>query len=242
MTSSDLWDADTAARYDQSSAAMFAPEVLDPTVDLLAEFAGEGRALELAIGTGRVGIPLLERGVEVTGIELSAPMVEQLHRKRPDLPVVVGDMATTRVEGRYALVYLVFNTIGNLCTQDEQVACFANAAAHLQPGGRFVVEVGVPALRRLPPGQRAVPFDVSEGHVGLDTYDPVTQRATSHHYTRQADGSYRYGPHHYRYVWPSELDLMARLAGMHLERRMADWSGAEFTAESESHVSLWRRD
>lgn len=242
MTSSDLWDADTAARYDQSSAAMFAPEVLDPTVDLLAEFAGEGRALELAIGTGRVGIPLLERGVDVTGIELSAPMVEQLHRKRPDLPVVVGDMATTRVEGRYALVYLVFNTIGNLCTQDEQVACFANAAAHLQPGGRFVVEVGVPALRRLPPGQRAVPFDVSEGHVGLDTYDPVTQRATSHHYTRQADGSYRYGPHHYRYVWPSELDLMARLAGMRLERRMADWSGAEFTAESESHVSVWRRD
>lgn len=242
MTSSDLWDADTAARYDQSSAAMFAPEVLDPTVDLLAEFAGEGRALELAIGTGRVGIPLLERGVDVTGIELSAPMVEQLHRKRPDLPVVVGDMATTRVEGRYALVYLIFNTIGNLCTQDEQVACFANAAAHLQPGGRFVVEVGVPALRRLPPGQRAVPFDVSEGHVGLDTYDPVTQRATSHHYTRKADGSYRYGPHHYRYVWPSELDLMARLAGMRLERRMADWSGAEFTAESESHVSVWRRD
>lgn len=242
MTSSDLWDADTAARYDQSSAAMFAPEVLDPTVDLLAELAGEGRALELAIGTGRVGIPLLERGVDVTGIELSAPMVEQLHRKRPDLPVVVGDMATTRVEGRYALVYLVFNTIGNLRTQDEQVACFANAAAHLQPGGRFVVEVGVPALRQLPPGQRAVPFDVSEGHVGLDTYDTVTQQATSHHYTRQDDGSYRYGPHHYRYVWPSELDLMARLAGMHLGRRMADWSGAEFTAESESHVSVWRRD
>lgn len=242
MTSSDLWDADTAARYDRASAAMFAPEVLDPTVDFLAELAGEGRALELAIGTGRVGIPLLERGVDVTGIELSAPMVEQLHRKRPDLPVSVGDMATTRVEGRYALVYLVFNTIGNLCTQDEQVACFANAASHLQPGGRFVVEVGVPALRRLPPGQRAVPFDVSEDHVGLDTYDPVTQRAISHHYTRQDDGSYRYGPHHYRYVWPSELDLMARLAGMRLERRMADWSGAEFTAESERHVSVWRRD
>ncbi|WP_010146785.1 class I SAM-dependent DNA methyltransferase [Serinicoccus profundi] len=242
MTSSDLWDADTAARYDRARAAMFAPEVLDPTVDFLAEFAGEGRALELAIGTGRVGIPLLERGVDVTGIELSAPMVEQLHRKRPDLPVSVGDMATTRVEGRYALVYLVFNTIGNLCTQDEQVACFANAASHLQPGGRFVVEVGVPALRQLPPGQVAVPFDVSEGHVGLDTYDPVTQRATSHHYTRQADGSYRYCPHHYRYVWPSELDLMARLAGMRLERRTADWSGAEFTAESQSHVSVWRRD
>lgn len=242
MTSSDLWDADTAARYDEASAAMFAPDVLDPTVDLLGGLAGEGRALELAIGTGRVGIPLAERGVDVTGIELSAPMVEQLHRKRADLPVVVGDMATTRVEGEFSLVYLVFNTIGNLCTQGEQVACFANAARHLGPGGRFVVEVGVPALRRLPPGQTAVPFDVSQEHVGLDTYDPVTQRATSHHYTRQGDGSYRYGPHHYRYVWPSELDLMARLAGMSLESRWSDWSGAGFTAQSESHVSVWRRD
>lgn len=242
MTSSDLWDADTAARYDEASAAMFAPDVLGPTVERLADLVGGGRALELAIGTGRVGIPLAERGVDVVGIELSAPMAEQLHRKRPDLPVTIGDMATTRVEGTFSLVYLVFNTIGNLCTQEEQVACFANAARHLEPGGRFVVEVGVPALRRLPQGQAAIPFDVSEAHVGFDTYDLVTQRAMSHHYSRQADGSYSYWPHHFRYVWPSELDLMARLAGMSLESRWADWSGAEFTAESESHVSVWRRD
>ncbi|WP_299518147.1 class I SAM-dependent methyltransferase [uncultured Serinicoccus sp.] len=241
MTSSDLWDAETAARYDEASAAMFAPAVLDPAVDLLAGLAGGGRALELAIGTGRVGIPLAERGVDVTGIELSEPMVEQLHRKRPDLPVVVGDMATTRAEGEFSLVYLVFNTIGNLCTQDEQVACFANAARHLRPGGRFVVEVGVPALRRLPPGQAAVPFDVTEEHLGFDTYDPVTQRATSHHYTRQRDGSYRYDPHHFRYVWPGELDLMARLAGLSPESRWSDWSREPFTADSESHVSVWRR-
>ena len=242
MTSSDLWDDDTAARYDEASAAMFAPDVLGPSVERLADLAGGGRALELAIGTGRVGIPLAERGVDVVGIELSAPMAEQLHRKRPDLPVTIGDMATTRVEGTFSLVYLVFNTIGNLCTQDEQVACFANAARHLEPGGRFVVEVGVPALRRLPSGQAAIPFDVSEAHVGFDTYDLVNQQAMSHHYSRQADGSYNYWPHHFRYVWPSELDLMARLAGMSLESRWADWSGAEFTAESQSHVSVWRRD
>ena len=240
MTTSDLWDEATAASYDEASAAMFAPDVLDPTVDRLAELAGEGRALELAIGTGRVGIPLAERGVEVVGIELSPAMAQRLHAKAPDLPVTIGDMATTQVEGTFALVYLVFNTIGNLTTQDEQVACFANAARHLGPGGRFVVEVGVPALRRLPPGQVAIPFDVSAEHVGLDTYDPVTQQAMSHHYSREADGSYSYWPHHFRYVWPSELDLMARLAGLRLESRTADWRGAPFTAESENHVSVWR--
>ncbi|ANS79436.1 Methyltransferase [Serinicoccus hydrothermalis] len=242
MTTSDLWDEKTAAAYDEASAAMFAPDVLDPAVDLLTELAGDGRALELAIGTGRVGIPLAQRGIEVVGIELSPPMVDQLHRKAADLPVTVGDMATTQVEGTFALVYLVFNTIGNLTTQEEQVACFANAARHLEPGGRFVVEVGVPALRRLPPGQAAVPFDVGEEHVGLDTYDPVTQQAMSYHYSREADGSWSYSPHHFRYVWPSELDLMARLAGLRLERRTSDWRGAPFTAESESHVSVWRRE
>ena len=242
MTSSDLWDAETAARYDEGSASMFEPSVLDPTVDLLARLAGGGPALELAIGTGRVGVPLLQRGVPVTGIELSAPMVEQLRRKvsASELPVTVGDMATTRVAGSYALAYLVFNTLGNLRTQDEQVACFANAAAHLRPGGRFVVEIGVPPLRRLPPGQVAVPFDVGSEHVGFDTLDVVTQQAVSHHYTRTDDGTFRYGDHHYRYVWPSEMDLMARLAGLSLEARYADWSGAPFTAESESHVSVYR--
>ena len=179
----------------------------------------------------------------VSGIELSQPMVDVLRAKvGPDeLPVVVGDMATAQVAGEFSLVYLVFNTIGNLRTQDEQVACFANAARHLAPGGRFVVEVGVPPLRRLPPGQLAVPFDVSEGHVGFDTFDVVTQQATSHHWTSTGDGTARYGAHHYRYVWPAELDLMARLAGLGLEDRFADWHRAPFTADSESHVSVWRK-
>jgi hypothetical protein len=172
-------------------------------------------------------------------------MVARLRDKvgEEQMPVVVGDMATTTAAGAggFSLVYLVFNTIGNLRTQDEQVACFANAARHLAPGGRFVVEVEVPPLRRFPPGQTAVPFDVSEGHVGFDTLDPTTQDAVSHHYTREADGRMRYGAHHFRYVWPSELDLMARLAGMQLESRWADWQRAPFTADSEAHVSVWRR-
>lgn len=241
MTSSDYWDAETAAAYDESSAFMFEPDVLDPAVDRLAELAGGGPALELAIGTGRVAIPLVERGVPVTGIELSQPMVDELHRKRPDLPVVVGDMATTAAPGEFSLVYLVWNTIGNLRTQPEQVACFRNAARHLAPGGRFVVEVGVPALRRLPPGQSAVPFHVGERHLGFDTYDLTTQQAVSHHYTRRPDGTFEHGVHHFRYVWPAELDLMAQLAGLELERRTADWSSAPFTNDSTGHVSVWRR-
>ena len=183
MTSSDLWDAETAARYDDSSSFMFTPEVLDPAVSFLAALAGGGAALELAVGTGRVAVPLAERGVRVSGIELSQPMADQLHRKRADIPVVVGDMATTRVPGDFSLVYVVWNSIGNLRTQAEQVACFRNAARHLAPGGRFVVELGVPGIRRFPPGQAAVPFHVGEHHVGLDTYDLATQQGTSHHYT-----------------------------------------------------------
>lgn len=243
MTTSDLWDEATAQRYDRGSAAMFAPEVLDPAVELLAGLAGDGRALELAIGTGRVAVPLAARGVPVAGIELSEPMVAQLRRKVDEatIPVVVGDMATATVAGEFALVYLVFNTLGNLRTQPEQVACFRNAARHLAPGGRFVVEIGVPSLRRLPPGQVAVPFDVSDEHTGFDTYDLVTQQATSHHYSREDDGSIRYGAHHFRYVWPAECDLMAQLAGLELEQRVADWHGREFTSESESHVSVWRK-
>ncbi|WP_152185619.1 class I SAM-dependent DNA methyltransferase [Segeticoccus rhizosphaerae] len=243
MSSADLWDTETAERYDDEATEMFAPEVLDPAVEHLARLAGNGPALEFAIGTGRVGIPLRSRGVPVTGIELSAPMVEQLRRKVDEqtLPVVVGDMASTTVPGEFALVYLVWNTIGNVRTQEEQVACFENAARHLRSGGRFVVEVGVPSLRRLPPGQLAVPSDVGEQHVGFDTYDLATQQAVSHHYTREADGRMRYGAHHYRFVWPSELDLMARLAGLQLEERLADWDGSPFTSESEKHVSVWRK-
>lgn len=243
MTSSDVWDEDTAERYDETSAEKFAPAVLDPTVDFLARLAGSGPALEFAVGTGRVAIPLAARGVPVTGIELSEPMVAQLRHKVDEaaLPVVVGDMATTRVSGEFSLVYLVWNSIANLRTQQEQVECFRNAARHLGRGGRFVIELWVPPLRRCPPGQVAVPFDVSDGHLGFDTYDLTTQRGTSHHYWPGDDGTTRYGSSNFRYIWPAECDLMARLAGMGLEERLADWSGMPFTSDSESHVSIWRK-
>ncbi len=237
---SDLWTEAQAESYDDSLDERFSSSVLDTTTAFLADLAGSGPALELAIGTGRVAIPLHERGVEVHGIELSEAMAAVLLRKTPDIPVVIGDMATTRVAGEFSLVYLVFNTIGNLYTQQAQVECFRNAARHLTPGGRFVIEVGVPPLRLLPPTQSAVPFDVSDAHVGFDTFDLVTQRAVSHHYFRGDDGTFRYTPHNYRYVWPAELDLMARLAGLEHEARYADWGRSPFTAESTSHVSVWR--
>jgi SAM-dependent methyltransferase len=241
VTSSDLWGVEAAERYDESSAFMFAPEVLNPAVSFLAGLAGDGPALELAIGTGRVAIPLVERGIAVSGIELSQPMVDQLRRKRSDIPVVVGDMATSTVPGQFSLVYLVWNSMGNLRTQAEQVACFRNAARHLAPGGRSVIELWVPGIRRFPPGQAAVPFHVGQHHVGLDTYDMTTQQGTSHHYRRQADGPVTYGASNFRYIWPAECDLMAQLAGMDLESRAADWDGSPFTNDSESHVSVWRR-
>jgi SAM-dependent methyltransferase len=243
MTSSDLWDEATAQRYDADAAEKFAPEVLEPTVEFLARRAGSGAALEFAIGTGRVGIPLAARGVPTTGIELSEPMVQQLRRKVDEatLPVVVGDMATTTVAGQFSLVYLVWNSISNLRTQEEQVDCFRNAARHLSPGGRFVIELWVPSLRRLPPGQLAVPFSVTEGHLGFDTYDLVTQGTTSHHYDRDSDGTVRYDAGNFRYIWPAECDLMARLAGMELEERYADWDESPFTSDSESHISVWRK-
>jgi SAM-dependent methyltransferase len=243
MTSSEVWDEETAERYDDDAAEKFAPEVLDPTVDFLARLAGSGAALELAVGTGRVAIPLAARGVPVTGIELSEPMVRRLRGKvdEADLPVVVGDMATTVVPGEFSLVYLVWNSISNLRTQEEQVECFRNAARHLAPGGRFVVELWVPPLRRLPPGQLAAPFHVTDGHLGFDTYDLVTQQCTSHHYRREDDGTVRYGSGSFRYLWPSECDLMARIAGLQLEQRVADWDGSPFTSDSENHVSVWRK-
>lgn len=243
MTSSEVWDEETAERYDASSAEKFAPEVLGPTVDFLARLAGSGAALELAIGTGRVGIPLAARGVPVTGIELSEPMVRQLRRKIDEaaLPVVVGDMATTTVPGEYSLVYLVWNSISNLLTQQEQVECFRNAARHLSPGGRFVIELWVPPVRRLPPGQLAVPMAIDDGHLVFDTYDLTTQQCTSHHYWHEADGATRYGSGRFRYIWPAECDLMAQLAGMELEERLADWDASPFTSDSESHVSVWRK-
>lgn len=242
MRQQDIWDDETALRYDTPGTGMFAPEVLGPAVDRLAELAGGGRALEFAIGTGRVAVPLAQRGVPVTGIELSRPMIEQLRTKvgEATIPVIAGDMATARAPGTYTLVYLVYNTISNLLTQSEQVACFGNAARHLTPGGRFVIELEVPELRRLPPGQQAVVFTSEPGYIGLDTYDVLNQRLVSHHFTFGAGRQAQLFRSPHRYIWPSELDLMARLAGFELEARHADWTGAEFTAESRSHVSVYR--
>lgn len=244
MTSSDVWDEETASSYDDEEALeMFAPEVVAPAVDFLAELAGSGAALEFAVGTGRIAIPLARRGIPVTGIELSEPMASRLRAKisAEELPVVIGDMATTEVGGTFSLVYLVWNSISNLRTQKEQVECFKNASRHLGPGGRFVLELFVPPLRLLPPGQLAVPFEVSEAHTGFDTIDVVSQQLSSHHYWHRDDGTFRYGVGHFRYIWPAECDLMAELAGMELEDRFSDWSRAPFTEESERHVSVWRK-
>jgi SAM-dependent methyltransferase len=221
---------------------MFAPEVLRPTVDRLADLAGAGGALEFAIGTGRVALPLAERGISVTGIELSRPMIEQLRAKADEaaIPVVVGDMATARAPGEYSLVYLVYNTISNLLTQGEQVACFRNAARHLRPGGRFAIELWVPELRKLPPGQLATVWHSEPGYIGLDTYDVLHQHVVSYHFHFGAGSRAELFRSPHRYVWPAELDLMAQLAGFELETRHADWAGTEFTAESRSHVSVYR--
>ena len=239
-----MWDAETAERYDEGAPEMFSPVTVGPTVDLLARLAGDGRALELAVGTGRIGLPLSARGVPVSGIELSAPMVAQLRRKPggAELPVALGDMATTRVPGEFAVVYLVWNTLSNLLTQDEQVESFVNAARHLGVGGRFVVELWVPELRRLPQGQSIAVGGKEGSHLVIDELDLVDQGCVSHHYVHEKDGTVRYTAGRFRYAWPSELDLMARLAGLRLESRHADWSGAPFTSESPSHVSVWRKD
>jgi SAM-dependent methyltransferase len=242
MRQEDIWNADAARSYDTPGTGMFAPDVLGPAVDRLAALAGDGRALEFAVGTGRVAVPLAERGVPVTGIELSTAMIDRLREKADEqtIPVVAGDMAGAVAPGEYALVYLVYNTISNLQTQAEQVACFRNAARHLVPGGRFVIELWVPELRKLPPGQQAVVWQTEPGYIGLDTYDVLRQHVVSHHVrfgdTTQAQ-LFR-SPH--RYIWPAELDLMGQLAGFELESRHADWTGAEFTADSRSHVSVYR--
>ncbi|MEV0172491.1 class I SAM-dependent methyltransferase [Streptomyces sp. NPDC050803] len=231
-----------AAGYDNSESEMFGPDAVNATVDVLAGLAGDGSALELGIGTGRIALPLAARGVPVHGIDMSRAMVARL-RDKPGgdgIGVTIGDFATTRVDGQFAVAYLVFNTINNLTTQDAQVDCFRNAADHLAPGGCFVVEVGVPELRRLPPGQSAVPFHISPTRWAFDTYDPATQ-AMSSNYVTIVDGRAEHETIPFRYVWPSELDLMARLAGMRLRDRWEDWSGAPFTSESTRHVSVWEK-
>jgi SAM-dependent methyltransferase len=242
LMESDVWNERAAQDYDASSAHMYAPEVLGPTVDFVARRAGRGPALEFAIGTGRVALPLRARGVPVAGIELSEPMVAEL-RKKPgsgDISVSIGDMTSTTAPGEFSLVYLVYNAITCLLTQDQQVECFRNAARHLEPGGRFVIEVFVPDLQRLPPGETARPFHVGEHHLGFDTFDLVNQRLVSHHYWIK-DGAARtfHSPH--RFVWPSELDLMAKLASLDLRERWADWNQTPFTAASTSHVSVWQK-
>jgi SAM-dependent methyltransferase len=239
----DHFAGEVAARYDDSLGAMGSPEVLGPTVELLAGLAGDGAALELAIGTGRVALPLTARGVPVSGIEMSPDMVAQLRAKPGGnaIPVTIGDMVSTRLESAYKLVYLVYNTIGNLETQDRQVACFANAAAHLEPGGCFLIEVGVPDLRRLVPGQDAVVFAHAPGYVGYDRYDDlVAQHAVSHHFVDDGSGAREFRTP-FRYVWPSELDLMARLAGLELRDRWGGWDRSPFTADSRSHISVWHK-
>jgi SAM-dependent methyltransferase len=242
MRQEDIWDADAASRYDTPGSGMFAPEVLGPTVDRLVELADGGRALELAIGTGRVAVPLAERGVHVTGIELSQPMVDVLRAKVDvrAVPVVHGDMATAHAEGEFSLVYLVFNTISNLLTQSEQVRCFRNAARHLVPGGCFVVELWVPELRKLPIGTDATVWHTEPGYIALDTYDVLEQQVVSHHFRFDDSKQARLTRSPHRYIWPAELDLMAQLAGFELESRHADWQGGEFTADSRSHVSVYR--
>ncbi|WP_143108038.1 class I SAM-dependent DNA methyltransferase [Geodermatophilus obscurus] len=238
----DVWTAQVAQGYDAASADVYAPEVLGPTVDFLARRAGDRPALEFGIGTGRVALPLAARGVPVAGIELSEPMAAELRRKPGGhaIPVTIGDMATTTAPGRFGLVYAVYNALTLLLTQAEQVRCVRNAAAHLEPGGLLVAEVFVPQLQRLPPGETARPSRVSEHHLVFDVYDVVEQRVTSHHHV-VADGrasTFR-SPH--RYVWPAELDLMARLAGLHRTERWAGWTGAPLTADSASAVSVWQK-
>jgi SAM-dependent methyltransferase len=236
------FDERIAKGYDAASMDMYEPAVLEPAVSFLADLAGEGAALELGIGTGRIALPLSQRGVHVHGIELSPAMVEQLRAKpgADDIGVTIGDFATTKVDGTFTLAYLVFNTITNLTTQDEQVECFRNVATHLEPGGRFVIEVFIPVLQRLPPGETVRAFTVSPTRLGFDQYDVATQILLSHHYS-VVDGRLEVFSAPYRYVWPSELDLMARLAGMTLRERWSGWEREPFTSDSTTHVSVWEK-
>jgi SAM-dependent methyltransferase len=235
----DFFAGRVAERYDETSTEMFAPEAVEPVVDFLTDLAGGGAALELGIGTGRIALPLARHGVRVHGIDLSPDMVAQLRAKPggDEIPVTIGDFATTKVDGKFALAYVVFNAIMNVRTQDAQIACFENVAAHLEPQGIFVVEIMLPELGRLPRGETFLPFDVSSEHLGFDEYHVADQGLISHHYY-PGQGEYATFPG--RYVWPSELDLMARIAGMSLRERWSGWRREAFTSESTKHVSVWQ--
>jgi SAM-dependent methyltransferase len=235
------FDERVAARYDESEE-IFDPAVVDPVVDFLVELAGSGRALELGIGTGRIALPLAQRGVPVHGLELSQAMAARL-REKPggeEIGVTIGDFATTTVDGTFSVAYLVFNTIMNLTTQAAQVACFRNVATQLEPGGCFVIEVGVPGLQRLPPGETIQAFHVSDSRWGFDEYDVARQGLISHHF-EIVDGKAERVSIPFRYAWPSELDLMAELAGMRLRERWGDWNRKPFTSDSRKHVSVWEK-
>jgi SAM-dependent methyltransferase len=236
------FDEPVAARYDTPGTGMFAPEVVDPAVDLLTELAGDGRALELGIGTGRIALPLADRGVPVHGIELSNAMVERLRAKPGGeaIGITIGDFSTTTTGATFSVAYLVFNTIANLTTQEAQVACFRNVAAQLEPGGCFVIELEVPTLQALSAGETMRVFHASETHWGIDEYDVVSQGLTSHHFTL-VEGHFELRSIPFRYAWPAELDLMAQLAGMHLRERFGDWSREPFTSDSHKHVSVWEK-
>ncbi|MGZ4711681.1 MAG: class I SAM-dependent DNA methyltransferase [Acidimicrobiia bacterium] len=238
----NVFDERVARVYDATSADRFDPAVLDPTVDFLAEQARGGDALELGIGTGRVALPLAARGVRVHGIDISEAMLAELAAKpgAGTVDVMVGDFATAALDRTFRLAYLVYNTITNLITQDEQVECFRNVARHLEPGGRFVIEVGIPQLRRLPPGETTRVFTATPDHVGFDAFDVAAQIEVSHHYFG-IDGELQRFSSTHRFVWPAELDLMARLAGMHLVERWSDWNRAPFTSDSDQHVSVWEK-
>jgi SAM-dependent methyltransferase len=237
-----FFDEDGAASYDQSGGDEFDPAVIAGTVELLADLASGGRALELGIGTGRIALPLSQRGVEIHGIDLSQPMVDALRAKPggDGIDVTIGDFSTTRVDGLFSLAYLVFNTIENVTSQSEQVACFRNVAAHLEPGGRFLIECAIPDLRRLPYGERFLVFDAGGDHWGIDEYDVSNQGLVSHHFTRAGD-AVDYSAGRFRYVWPSELDLMAELAGLRLVERWSGWRRDPFTSESRKHISVWEK-
>ena len=231
-----------AATYDDPSDTMFDPAVIGSTIDFLSELAGDGRALELGIGTGRIALPLAARGVDVHGIDLSRAMTDRMRAKPggEGIGLTIGDFATARVDGTFRVAYLVYNTIMNLPTQAGQVACFRNVARHLEPGGSFVIEVGVPDLQRLPPGERFVVFDASETHWGVDEYDVVNQGLISHHFALRG-GAIEKSSGPFRYVWPAELDLMAELAGLRLRERWASWKREPFTSDSRQHVSVWEK-
>jgi hypothetical protein len=240
MLPDEVWDERAADDYDTPGEGMFAPSVLDPAVGLLSRLAGGGAALEFAVGTGRVALPLASRGVPVSGLDSSAAMLARLRAKSDAIPAVVGDMASSRMPGSFTLVYVVYNSISNLLTQESQVACFHNAARHLSAGGRFVVELEVPELRALPPGQDGLVFESSPGYLGVDTIDVLRQQLVSHHFRFGRGREARLFRSAHRYIWPSELDLMGQLAGFELESRYADWSGSPFTADSSSHISVYR--